>query len=198
MSASLAANRDARDAPPWRGLPQRIAVVRAALGLVWAAALLIVVGDEVPSTSSDVPIAAAALLTTYPAIDVVASIAAALGTHASGRLLRINAALSAFAVAAIGAAAFGADAGATLVAFGAWAAVSGAIQFGVAVRRRAEGRQLPMIVSGGLSTIAGISFLAASGMDDAHLATVAGYMALGALLYLLWANRNRIAPQAAL
>jgi len=198
MSASLAANRDARDAPPWWGVPQRIAVVRAALGLVWAAALLIVVGDEVPSTSSDVPIAAAALLTTYPAIDVVASIAAALGTDASGRLLRINAALSALAVAAIGAAAFGSDAGVTLVAFGAWAAVSGAIQFGVAVRRRAEGRQLPMIVSGGLSTIAGISFLAASGMDDAHLATVGGYMALGALLYLLWAHRNRIAPQAAL
>jgi len=144
-------------------------------------------------------IAAAALLTTYPAIDVVASIAAALGTDASGRLLRINAALSALAVAAIGAAAFGSDAGVTLIAFGAWAAVSGAIQFGVAVRRRrAEGRQLPMIVSGGLSTIAGISFLAASGMDDAHLATVGGYMALGALLYLLWAHRNRIAPQAAL
>ena len=198
MSASLAANRDARDAPPWWGVPQRIAVVRAALGLVWAAALLIVVGDEVPSTSSDVPIAVAALLTTYPAIDVVASIAAALGTDASGRVLRINAALSALAVAAIGAAAFGSDAGVTLVAFGAWAAVSGAIQFGVAVRRRAEGRQLPMIVSGGLSTIAGISFLAASGMDDAHLATVGGYMALGALLYLLWAHRNRIAPQAAL
>jgi uncharacterized membrane protein HdeD (DUF308 family) len=198
MSASLAPNRDARDAPPWWGVPQRIAVVRAALGLVWAAALLIVVGDDVPTTSSDVPIAAAALLTTYPAIDVVASIAAALGTDASGRLLRINAALSALAVAAIGAAAFGSDAGVTLVAFGAWAAVSGAIQFAVAVRRRAEGRQLPMIVSGGLSTIAGINFLAASGMDDAHLATVGGYMALGALLYLLWAHRNRIAPQAAL
>ena len=200
MSASLAAKHDVRDTPPSRGVPQRIAVVRAVLALVWAAALLIVVGgDEVPSTSSDVPIAAAALLATYPAIDVIASIAAALSADASGRLLRINAALSALAVVAIGAAAFGADAGATLVAFGAWAAVSGAIQFGVAVRRRrAEGRQLPMIVSGGLSTIAGISFLAASGMDDAQLATVSGYMALGALLYLLWAHRNRTAPRAAL
>jgi uncharacterized membrane protein HdeD (DUF308 family) len=198
MSASLAAKREVRDTSPSRGVPQRIAVVRAVLALVWAAALLIVVGDEVPSTSSDVPIAAAALLATYPAIDVIASIAAALGMDASGRLLRINVALSALAVVAIGAAAFGADAGATLVAFGAWAAVSGAIQFGVAVRRRrAGGRQLPMIVSGGLSTIAGISFLAASGMDDADLATVGGYMALGALLYLLWAYRNRTAPRAA-
>jgi uncharacterized membrane protein HdeD (DUF308 family) len=200
MSASLAAKHDVRDTPPSRVVPHRIAVVRAVLALVWAAALLIVVaGDEVPSTSSDVPIAAAALLATYPAIDVIASIAAALSADASGRLLRINAAVSALAVAAVGAAAFGADAGATLVAFGAWAALSGAIQFGVAVRRRrAEGRQLPMIVSGGLSTIAGISFLAASGMDDAQLATISGYMALGALLYLLWAHRNRTAPRAAL
>jgi uncharacterized membrane protein HdeD (DUF308 family) len=194
MSASLAANRAAPDAPPSRDVPQRIVIVRAVLALVWAAGLVIAVGDRVPSTSSDVPIAAAALLASYPAIDAVASIAAALGTDASGRVLRINAAISALAAAA----AFGADAGATLAAFGAWAAVSGAIQFGVAVqRRRARGRQLAMIVSGGLSTIAGISFLAASGMDDAHLATVGGYMALGALLYLLGAHRSRTAPRAA-
>jgi uncharacterized membrane protein HdeD (DUF308 family) len=196
-SPSLAANRAAPDAPASRNVPQRIAIVRALLALVWAAALVIAVGDDVPSTSSDVPIAAAALLASYPAIDVIASIAAALGTDASGRLLRINAAISALAVVAIGAAAFGGDAGATLIAFGAWAAVSGAIQFGVAVRRRAKGRQLPMIVSGGLSTIAGISFLAASGMDDAQLASLGGYMALGALLYLLWAHRSRTAPRAA-
>ena len=144
------------------------------------------------------PIAAAALLAFYPAIDVVASIAAALGTDASGRVLRINAAFSALAVAAVGATAFGADAGATLAAFGLWAAVSGAIQFGVAVhRRRTRGRQLPLIISGGLSTIAGISFLAASGMDHAHLATLGGYMALGGLLYLLSAHRSRTAPRAA-
>jgi hypothetical protein len=198
MSASLAANRAAPNARPSWNLPQRIANVRAALALVWAAALVIAVGDKVPTTSSDVPIAAAALLASYPAIDVVASIAGALGTKASVRVLRINAAISALAVAAIGAAAFGADAGATLVAFGAWAAVSGAIQLGVAVhRRRTEGRQLPMIVSGGLSTIAGLGFVASSGMDDAHLAGVGAYMALGALLYLLWAHRGRTAPRAA-
>jgi uncharacterized membrane protein HdeD (DUF308 family) len=198
MSAFLAANRATPDAPPSRDLPQRIAIVRALLALVWAAALVIAVGDHVPSTNSDLPIAAAALLASYPAIDVIASIAAAHGTNTSGQVLRINAALSAIAVAAIGATAFGADAGATLAAFGAWAAVSGAIQFGVALHRRHAGsRQLPMIISGGLSTIAGISFLAASGMDDANLATVGGYMALGALLYLLWAHRNRTAPQPA-
>ena len=198
MSASLAANHAAPAAPPSRAVPRRIAIVRAVLALVWAAGLVIAVGDQVPSTSSDVPVAAAALLASYPAIDVVASIAAALGTDAAGRLVRINAAISALAVAAIGATAFGADAGATLAAFGAWAAVSGAIQLAVALhRRRTEGRQLPMIVSGGLSTIAGVGFLATSGMDDAQLASVGGYMALGALLYLLFAHRSRTTPQAA-
>jgi hypothetical protein len=178
--------------------PRRIAIVRAGLALKWAAALVIAVGDEVPSTSSDVPIAAAALLASYPAIDIVASIAGAFGTAATARALRVNAALGALAVVAIGAAAFGADAGVTLVAFGAWAAASGAIQLGVAVHlRRTKCRQFPLIVSGTLSTIAGLGFLASAGMDDAHLAGVGGYMALGAVLYLLWAHRNRTAPQAA-
>jgi pimeloyl-ACP methyl ester carboxylesterase/uncharacterized membrane protein HdeD (DUF308 family) len=191
MSASLAINRAAPDVSPSRDAPRLIAIVRAVLALLWAAGLVIAVGDRIPSTDSDVPIAAAALLASYPAIDVIASIAAALGTDTSGRVLRINAAISALAVAAIGAAAFGADAGATLTAFGAWAAVSGAIQLGIAIhRRRTEARQLPMIVSGGLSTIAGISFLAASGNDDAPLAALAGYMAVGALLYLLYAYRS--------
>lgn len=190
MPASLAA----ADAPPSRDVPRRIAIARAVLALVWAAALVIAVGDRVPSTDSDVPITAAALLASYPAIDVLASIAAALGADAAGRVLRINAAISALAIVAIGATAFGADAGATLAAFGAWAAVSGAIQLAVALhRRRTEGRQLPMIVSGGLSTIAGLGFLATSGMDDANLASLGGYMALGALLYLLWAHRSRTA-----
>jgi hypothetical protein len=54
-----------------------------------------------------------------------------------------------------------------------------------------------LIVSGGLSTIAGISFIASSGMDDANLATVGGYMALGGVLFLLWALRSRTAPREA-
>jgi hypothetical protein len=194
---SLAANRAAPDAPPSQDVPQRIPIVRALLALVWAAALVIAVGDQVPSTSSDVPIAAAALLASYPAIDVVASIAAARGTAASVRVLYVNVAIGVLAIAALGITAFGADAGATLAAFGSWAAVSGAIQLGVAVHRRAEGRQLPMIVSGGISTIAGAFFVDASGMDDAQLAGIGGYMALGALLFLLFAYRRRTAQHAA-
>jgi uncharacterized membrane protein HdeD (DUF308 family) len=198
MSAFPAADPVAPGASRWWDSPRPIAIVRAVLALAWAAALVIAAGDEVPGTSSDVPAAAAALLASYPAIDIVASIAGAPGTGASARALRVNAAIGVLAVAAIGAAAFGAGAGATLAAFGAWAAVSGAIQLGVAVHlRRTQGRQLPMIASGALSAIAGLGFVASAGTGDAHLATLGGYMALGAVLYLLWAHRSRTAPQAA-
>ncbi|HEY2054947.1 MAG TPA: hypothetical protein VGH14_13525 [Solirubrobacterales bacterium] len=195
MAVPLQLNLAAPDAQ-LRAAPRQIAIVRAAFALVWAAVLVLAVGDKAPTTGSDVPTGAALLLASYPLIDVVASLFSS--TFGDARVLRINAAISAFAVIGIGIAAFGSDAGSTLVAFGAWATISGAIQLGVAIhRRRVRGRQLPMIVSGGLSTIAGVSFIAASGNDAAHLATLAGYMALGALLFLLWARRGETGPQAA-
>jgi hypothetical protein len=193
MSAALHLN-DAAPGTSFRVVPQRIAVVRALLALVWAAAVALAIGDDVPTTDTDLPTVAALFLASYPLIDVIASLLGS--TFADARVLRINAAVSALAVVGIAIAAFGSDAGATLIAFGAWAAVSGAIQLGIAIhRRRAEGRQLPMIVSGGVSTIAGLSLIAASGDDKAHLATLAGYMAVGALLYLLWARRSQADPQ---
>ena len=195
MSAALHL-KDAAPGTSFRVAPQRIAVVRALLALAWAAALALAVGDHVPTTDTDLPTAAALVLASYPLIDVIASLLRS--TFADARVLRINAAVSALAVIGIAVAAFGSDAGATLIAFGAWAAVSGAIQLGISIhRRRAEGRQLPMIVSGGVSTIAGLSFIAASGNDKAHLATLAGYMAVGALLYLLSARRSQVDPQRA-
>ena len=158
--------------------------------LISAAALVIAVGNKVPHTASDVPASVALLLASYPLIDVVASLLSS--TYGDTRLLRVNAGISSLAVIGIAAAAFGSDAATTLVAFGAWALISGAIQLGVALRRRrAHGRQLPMIVSGGLSTLAGITFIAQSGNNDAHLVTLAGYMALGAVLFLLWARRDQ-------
>jgi uncharacterized membrane protein HdeD (DUF308 family) len=191
MSSPSVVDHAAHDTSTPRVAPQRIAVVRAALALLWAVAVAIAIGDDVPRTDLDVPVAAAALLAAYPLIDVGASVLSASGLGAAGRVARINAALSALAVIAIGAAAFGSDAGATLTAFGAWAAVSGALQLGVALHRRHEGRQLPMMISGGLSTVAGLSFVAAAGKTDANLVALGGYMAVGAILYLTWASRTR-------
>ena len=194
MSAVLHGN-PAAPSPALRTIPRQITVARAGFALVWAAAVVIAVGNKVPTTDTELPAAVAFFLASYPLIDVIASLAAA--TFTDTRAHRINAAISALALVGIAAAAFGSDAGSTLAAFGAWAALSGAIQFGMALhRRRARGGQLPMIVSGGLSTLAGLSFIATSRNDEAHLATLAGYMAFGAVLYLLWARRDDTNPQA--
>lgn len=152
---------------------------RAAVALLWAVALVVSVGDRIPTTSSDVTLAAALLLSAYPLIDAVASFVEARW---------INGAISTLASAALAVATFAGDAGTTLLVFGVWAAASGAIQLGVALRRR-EG--WPMIISGGLSTLAGLSFVAASAQDEANLAMLAGYAAVGAVLYLVATARSR-------
>ena len=172
-----------------RSVSRQVTVTRAGLALGWAAALVVAVGDKVPTTDTELPAAAAFVLSSYPLIDVIASLVGA--KFADTRVLRINAAVSAFAVVGISIAAFGSDAGSTLAAFGVWAAGSGAIQFGMALhRRRAHGGQLPMIISGGLSTLAGLSFVVASRNSEAKLAALAGYMAFGAVLYLWFARRG--------
>jgi uncharacterized membrane protein HdeD (DUF308 family) len=169
--------------------PRHIARLRAVAALVWAAAVAIAAGGDV---GPDLSIGLAALVTAYPAIDVVASLTeAALGGSRS-RLLQVNAAVSALAVAALAGAAFGSDISAVLVVFGTWALASGAIQLVNAVhRRRAGTREIPMIISGAFSAIAGISFVASSGAGDPSLTPLAGYAALGAVLFLLWAHRTR-------
>jgi hypothetical protein len=166
---------------------QRIVVARAVLALIWAAAVVVAIGDRVPTTDAELPVAAAALLAAYPLIDVVASLASA-HRQPDATPLRVNATISTLAAVGVGATAFGADAAATLTAFGVWAVVSGAIQFVLALRGT---RQTPMLISGGLSTLAGISFLSAAGMHDAHLAVLGGYMAVGAVLYLVSTRRRR-------
>jgi uncharacterized membrane protein HdeD (DUF308 family) len=198
MSASSATPHDLHRASRPLDRSQRIAYIRAVLALAWATAVIVAVGSDVPTTASDLTAGVAALLASYPLIDVVASIAGARYDATTRNVLRVNAAISTAAVVAIAVTGFGSDAGATLASFGAWATISGAIQFGVAIhRRRFRGGQLPMIVSGGLSTIAGLSFIAQSGANDAHLTYIGAYMALGALLYLLQALRRRAHPHPA-
>lgn len=198
MSAYSATPHDSHGAARPLDQSRRIANIRAALALAWAAAVIIAVGSDVPTTASDLAAGVAALLASYPLIDVAASIAGARYDRTSRNVLRANAAISTAAVVAIAVTGFGSDAGATLASFGAWAAISGALQFGLAIyRRRSSGNQLPMIISGGLSTIAGLGFIAQSGGNDAHLTYIGGYMAFGALLYLFWALRGRAHPHPA-
>jgi uncharacterized membrane protein HdeD (DUF308 family) len=193
MSASITAEPVVTGPVPSRATTQRVPVLRAVVALLWAAAVVIAVGDAAKTTSSDVPVAAAALLALYPLIDVVASVVGAnAAAPSTARVLRFGAAISALAVVAIAGAGFGSDAGAVLVAFGAWAAISGALQFAVALRtRRTHGGQIALLISGAVSTIAGLSFIAGSQGDAAKLGTLGGYMAAGAVLFLISAYVGR-------
>ena len=197
MSAYSATSSNSHNASRPPDLSGRIAKIRAVLALAWAAALIIAVGSDVPATGSSLTAGVAALLASYPFIDVIASMAGSRYDAAFRNVLRVNAAISAAAVVAITATGFGSDAGATFACFGAWATISGAIQVGVALRRRPRAGQWLMILSGGLSTIAGLGFVGQSGGHDAHVTYIGGYMALGALLYLLSALPGWAHPRPA-
>lgn len=69
---------------------------------------------------------------------------------------------------------------------GAWAITAGIVQLVVAVLRYRLGGQWPMILSGGISVLAGISFIA---MSKGSLTTVAGYARLGGIFFLISAIR---------
>jgi uncharacterized membrane protein HdeD (DUF308 family) len=146
-----------------------------------------------PDAAATVPTAAAVLLVAYPLIDVFSSAVEAREGGASGRVLPIvNALISLAASVGLAVATATADAGTTLAVFGVWAIVSGAVQLGTAaMRRRAGSRELPMIVSGAISTAAGLSFAAGASHDVAHLTYLAGYAGFGAVLYLISAARAR-------
>jgi uncharacterized membrane protein HdeD (DUF308 family) len=77
-----------------------------------------------------------------------------------------------------------------LMVFGAWAIITGIIQLILGLKRRkALGGQWPMIISGGQSTIAGISFIALAHAPTMGISSLVGYAAFGAFYFILSAIR---------
>ena len=130
---------------------------------------------------------ASMLLIIYPAWDVI-------GTFLDIRVNRnspaktpqyVNATISMITTAAV-AVALQKGVPEALIVFGAWAILTGLIQLILGVRRRESlGGQWPMILSGGQSTIAGISFILMAHDPSMGLVNLAGYSAFGAFYYLL-------------
>jgi uncharacterized membrane protein HdeD (DUF308 family) len=138
--------------------------------------------------SADTPtVVAAVLLVIYPLWDVVATLLERrmAGTGSTSRVSAINMALG--LAAAIGMIiAVLSTIGTALLVFGIWALLSGAIQLAVAIRRRRTvGAQWPMIISGGLSVLAGAAFAAMSRSATSGLSAVAGYSAFGGFWFLV-------------
>src|SRR6185312_10197506 len=138
---------------------RRLYFARAAFAVVWAG-ITFAVADELTAVTT-------ALLVIYPLVDVAAAIIDARASRSSGRpvLLYVNVAVS--LLAAVGLAVAGSSGiPAVLRVWGAWAIVAGLVQLAVGVTRRTMGGQWPMIFSGGLSVLAGSSFVAAASATD--------------------------------
>ncbi|MEU4620766.1 hypothetical protein AB0G04_12420 [Actinoplanes sp. NPDC023801] len=160
---------------------RRLYFVRAAFAIVWAVVTVAVAGELSPL--------AAVLFVLYPLFDVGAAVYD-LRTSRTGSpvLLYVNIAVS--SLTAIGLAVAAASGiPAMLLVWGAWAVVAGVVQLIVGVNRRRMGGQWPMIISGGLSVLAGGSFIASAGAANPSLANAAGYAVPGAIFFLISAVR---------
>jgi uncharacterized membrane protein HdeD (DUF308 family) len=168
---------------------RRLYFVRFAFAVVWALVTL-------PMASKLSPVVVV-LLVLYPLFDVGAALVDAKASRGTGSpaLLYVNTAVSLAAALGLGVA--GASGiPAVLRVWGAWAIVAGLVQLIVAVPRRKMGGQWPMILSGGISTLAGASIFASAGADDPALSGAIGYAVPGAVFFLISALRlGRAAKQ---
>lgn len=161
---------------------RRLYFVRFAFAIVWALVMLPLAKHLNPFTAT--------LLVLYPLFDVAAAIVDARASRSTGSpaLLYVNVAVS--LIAAVGlAVASGSGIPAVLRVWGAWAVVAGLVQLIVAVPRRKMGGQWPMIISGGISVLAGGSFIAGASADDPALTNAIGYAVPGAVFFLISAIR---------
>lgn len=171
---------------------QRLYLVRFGFAVAWAAALL--------GVGSSLGAASVALLVLYPAFDLAAAVVDVRFTRS--RVLYANIAIS--AAAAVGlAVASAADIPAVLRVWGAWASAAGLVQLAVALRRRGLGGQWALILSGSLSVVVGLGFVAQAG-GATSLSRCAGYAALGGVFFLASAirlqregRRSPVTPPAA-
>ncbi|MBF6172274.1 hypothetical protein [Nocardia blacklockiae] len=157
-------------------------LVRFGFAVVWAALLA--------ATASSIGPVSATLLVLYPAFDLAAAIVDHRNSRATSPapLLYVNMGLSLLAAVGLAVAA-GSGVRAVLIVWGAWAITAGAVQLIVGSARRALGGQWPMILSGGISVLAGAGFILQSGGSSASLGSLAGYATLGGVFFLISAIR---------
>lgn len=155
---------------------------RFAFAIVWAGLLATNASELSPFTVT--------LLVLYPLVDLGAAVYD-LRSSAASRLrvpLLFNMVLSLAAGIGLGVA-IGSGIPDVLRVWGAWAITAGVVQLIVGIQRRALGGQWPMILSGGISVLAGGSFVAMASGDNASLASLAGYATLGGIFFAVSAFR---------
>ncbi|SEF38188.1 hypothetical protein SAMN05421837_11922 [Amycolatopsis pretoriensis] len=165
---------------------RRLYFTRFAFALVWAGLLF--------ATASSLGPVSVTLLVLYPLFDVAAAVVDARSSKTGKPVvgLYVNVAISLLAAAGL-AVAVSSGIPDVLRVWGAWAVVAGLVQLGVGVVRRGLGGQWPMILSGGISVLAGSSFVLQATKDGASLTTLAGYATLGGVFFLVSALRLKAA-----
>jgi uncharacterized membrane protein HdeD (DUF308 family) len=161
---------------------RRLYFVRFAFAVVWALVAF--------TTADHLGPLAVTLLVLYPLFDVAAAIIDARTSRITGsaRLLYVNIVISLLAAVGLAVAA-ASGIPAVLRVWGAWAVLAGLIQLIVGVTRRKMGGQWPMIISGGISVLAGGSFIATAAADNPALTNAIGYAIPGAIFFLIAAIR---------
>jgi uncharacterized membrane protein HdeD (DUF308 family) len=155
---------------------------RFGFAVVWAGLLAL--------TASTLTPVATVVLVIYPLFDVAAAVVdfRSSGAARPRAPLYVNMALS--LLAAIGLAA-ASDIPGVLRVWGIWAITAGIVQLVVAVQRYRLGGQWAMILSGGLSAVAGAGFILQASGTNASLTNVAGYAVVGGVFFLVSAIRLR-------
>jgi uncharacterized membrane protein HdeD (DUF308 family) len=158
--------------------------LRFAFALVWAGLFAV--------SASSLTAISVALLVAYPLFDVASAMYDARSSRGSGphRLLRLNMTLSLLAAIALAVAA-SSGIPSVLRVWGAWAIAAGAVQLVVAMRRRGLGGQVAMVLSGGISVVAGASFVLMAAGSAPSLTNLTGYAALRPPPFLVSAVRLR-------
>jgi len=172
-------------------------LIRGVVAVAWAAAFAAASGSKTAVT-----VGVGVLVVIYPLIDVVASLIDARSQHGSARqLLLAGAVVSSVAAVVLGVAATGSVAD-VLAVFGVWAALSGAAQLVVAIRRRAAlGNQWPMLLAGSGSVIGGVAYIIVAARGNPKLRWLAIYAATGGVEFVIQAwllarRRRRLATHA--
>ncbi|GAD83959.1 DUF308 domain-containing protein [Nocardia asteroides NBRC 15531] len=170
----------------------RLSLGRGVLAIGWASAFAVVSDTLGP--------VAVALLVAYPLIDAVSSLIdhGGMPDGPERRVTALNGTLSAVVAVALGLAGALGGAGAVLGVFGAWAVVSGAAQLVVGLRRRGPvfGKQWPTLISGGLSFLVGLTYLAQAAGDSPSLHVLSVYATGGGVFFvaqaalLAWKSRQ--------
>lgn len=161
---------------------RRLYFVRFVFALVWAGLMVL--------TGSTLTAPRVVLIVLYPLFDLAAAVVDARSGKGARPFfgLYVNMAISLLAGVGLAVAA-SSGVPEVLRVWGIWAAVSGLIQLVVGLVRRAMGGQWPMIISGAISTVAGVSFVVQSTRPGVSLTAVAGYAVLGGIFFLLSALR---------